>query len=308
MTLTPESRAPLTPGDRGALTAGYFLVTPNLFSTLRVPLVAGRDLDDEDTDSAPWVAIVNETAAQRFWPGEDPIGKRFTLDIVPDERPREVVGVVRDIPTRRTQTGSEPVIYTSYLQQPSRYRGPWSNMFGQMTFLARTAGVPGSVASDVRRAVAEIDPNRPLANVGPLADQLDAQLQSRRSYTVALAIFAIAATLLAAIGTYGVMAHAVAQRYHELGVRIALGASARQIVSLVGGSALRLIAIGLATGLALALLGARLVSLQLFQITSTDPLTFVAVSLMLAIVAMVACVVPLGRALRVDPTIALKHE
>jgi putative ABC transport system permease protein len=308
MTVTLEGRAPSSSGDLSALTASYFLVTPNLFGTLRVPLVAGRDFNDRDTSSAPWVAVVNETAARRFWPGEDPIGKRFSLDIVPDERPREVVGVVRDVPIRRTQTGGEPVIYASYLQQPSRYRGPWLNMFGQMTFLARTSGSPGNVAPDVRRAVAEVDPNRALANVGPLADQLDAQLHPRRSYTVALAIFAAAATLLAGMGTYGVMAYAVAQRYHELGVRIALGAGARQIASLIGLGALRLIAIGLTAGLAMALAATGLIKLQLYQITPTDPATFIAVSLLLAMVGIVACLVPLGRALRVDPTTALKYE
>jgi len=308
LTVTLEGQSPAASAARDALSASYFLVTPNLFHTMRVPLIAGRDFTDADTFSTPWVAVVNESAAARFWPGQDPIGKRFTLDIVSEEQSREVVGVVRDVPTRRAQTRPEPIIYTSYLQQPTRYRGPWLNMFGQMTFVARTSGPPGNLAPDVRRAVAEVDPNRPLANVESLSAQLDGQMRSRRSMTLALAIFACAATLLAAIGTYGVMAYAVAERRRELGIRIAVGASARQITALIGRGALSLIGVGLSSGLVVAVAGTRLLASQLWQITPTDPPTFVVLSAFLFLVALVACLVPLRRALQVDPTVALKYE
>src|SRR6185503_15604651 len=143
--------------------ATYFLVTPNLFATLRTPIVHGRDFTERDTAGVPWVAIVNETCARHFWPGEDPIGKRLTLDTVPEEQSRQVIGVVRDIPTRHTED-PQPVIYASYLQQPSRYRAPWAGLFGQMLFMIRSTGDPLAVVPDARKAIAAIEPGRPLVD------------------------------------------------------------------------------------------------------------------------------------------------
>jgi len=291
---------------RHALSVAYFLVTPNFFATMNAPLVRGRDFSDLDTASAPWVAIVNESTARRFWPGADPIGKRFTFDVVPEERPREVVGVVRDIPIRSRQTGPEPVIYASYLQQPSRYRNPWANMFGQMTFVLRSSADPMSLVPAARRAVAQIDPNRPLANVATVEQYLGER--RFRYYVLVLGVFALAATGLAAIGVYGVMAYAVAQRTHEIGIRMALGASASEVVNLVGRRAVWLISTGVVLGLAGSLALTRLIASQLWGVTPTDPATFAGVSLLLALVALLACVVPTRRALAVDPTFALRSD
>jgi hypothetical protein len=138
-------------GDGHAQQVAYFLVTPNFFSTVRTPLVRGRDFDTRDTSSSPWVAVVNESMARRFWPREEAIGKRVRLDNGPDERDREVIGVIRDIPTRSNQIEPEPVIYASYLQQPSRYAGRWIGMFGQMTFVVRHAGDSAAVLSSASR-------------------------------------------------------------------------------------------------------------------------------------------------------------
>jgi putative ABC transport system permease protein len=309
--------APVVVEGRGAesLSATYFLVTPNLFATLRAPLVRGRDFDARDIASAPWGAIVNETAARRFWPGQDPVGQRVTLDIVPEEQPRTVIGVVPDIPLYRTQQQAEPVIYASYLQQPSRSRGPYGGMFGQMTFVMRPDGQAGragidlaSLVRETRRAVAEIDPNRPIADIAVLDEQLASGMRGRRSYALWLGLFAAVATALAAIGIYGVVAFGVAQRVREIGIRRALGADAREIVALVAAHALRLIAIGLVLGIAGAWWLTRLIATQLWAVTPTDPVTFAAVSLLLVSVALLASFVPMRRALRVDPTIALKYE
>lgn len=296
--------------DPRARPPAYFLVTPGFFATVRTPLVRGRDVDDHDTASAPWVAIVNETAARRLWPGDEAIGKRFTLDAGPDERPREVVGVVRDIPIRSRQTTPEPVMYASYLQQPARYRGRWGGMFGQMTFVLRRAGDrdDASVVSAARRAAAEVDPNRPLTTVDTAGQRLGVLMVEFRDYILVLTVFAIAATLLAAIGIYGVMAYSVTERTREIGVRRALGAGTREIVALIGRRALPLIAAGLIFGLAGAFALTRWIASQLWGIAPTDPTTFAAVSLLLACVAVVACLVPTRRALAVDPTIALRNE
>ncbi len=293
--------------DHHALSAAYFLVTPNFFATLKTPLIRGRDFDDRDTLSRPWVAVINETTARRFWPGQDPIGKRFTLDVVPEEQPREVIGVVRDIPTQSQDPDPAPVIYASYLQQPARYRGPFGNMFGQMTFVLRT-GNPLALLAEARRAVAEVDPDRPLANIATMQRQFGGFMRERGYYVLVLGVFAFAATLLAAIGIYGVMAYSVAQRTHEIGIRMALGASAREVVKLVGRRALLLISAGLVLGLAGSLALTRLIASQLWGVTPTDPATFAAVSLLLAVVALLACFVPARRAIRVDPTVALRSE
>src|SRR5439155_5240477 len=119
-------------GEPGPVAARFFLVTPNFFATMMAPLVRGREVQDGDSSSAPWVAVINETAARRFWPGEDPIGKRFTLDVASAERPREVIGVVRDIPLRSAYVDIEPVMYTPFQQQLDHYRGPFATLLGQM--------------------------------------------------------------------------------------------------------------------------------------------------------------------------------
>jgi putative ABC transport system permease protein len=290
------------------LAAAYFFVTPNFFGTVKTPFLRGRDFDDHDTASSQWVAIINQTMARQFWPGEDPIGKRFTLDVVSGEQPREVIGVVRDIPLRRFQAGSEPAIYTSYLQQPAQYRGPSANMFGQMTFLLRSAGNPMSLGPAARRAVAEVDPDRPIGDLVTMEQLSGGDMPNRRYYMLVFGVFAVAATVLAAIGIYGVVAYAVAQRSREIGIRMALGAGARDLLLMVGGRVVGMIGAGLAIGLISSLVLTRLIASQLWQVTPTDPATFAAVSLLLVGVALLACFSPLRRALRVDPATTLRTD
>jgi predicted permease len=307
MEVVLEGSTPINHVDAPNRGATYFLVTPNLFGTIRTPIVRGRDFTSRDTVGAPWVAVVNETFARRFWPGEDPIGKRLTLDTVPEEQPRQVVGVVRDIPTRHAES-PQPVIYASYLQQPSRYRGPWAGLFGQMQFMIRPGGDPMAIVPALRKAIAEIDPGRPLVDVSTTASRLGAGRGRFRSFVWLVSAFAAVAMLLAAIGTYGVMAYTVDQRRREIGIRRALGAGRREIVAMVGRRAIAFVAIGLAGGLAGALALTRLIESQLWDVTPTDPLTFVAVSVLLVAIAAIACVIPARRALSVDPTIALRSD
>jgi putative ABC transport system permease protein len=309
-TMTVITDAVPEPGvnDSGPRTAAYFLVTPNFFSTMKAPWSAGRDFDARDVQSAPWVAVVNETMARTFWPGEDPIGKRFRLDTVPEEHPREVVGVVRDIPLSQLQTEPRPVIYASYLQQPSRYRGPWANMFGEMTFVLRSSGQAFEVVPATRAAMLEVDPKRPVTSLLPLGFDLELGLRRRRPFAMVFGSFAAVAMLLAAIGVYGVMAYAVAQHTREIGIRRALGATWLHVVSMVGRHAIVVVGAGMTAGLAGALMLTHLIETQLWGVTPTDPATFAAVSALLALVALLACVAPLRRAVRVDPTVALRCE
>jgi putative ABC transport system permease protein len=296
------------PGSR-QFRAAYFLVTPKFFQTMRTPLVKGREFDETDRPSRPWTVVVNESAARLFWPGEDAIGHRLTLDVVPDEQPREVIGVVRDIPTRSEQIDPQPVVYASYLQQPARYRAPWGTMFGGMTYVLRTAaGDPRRLLPAARQAVAEVAPDRPLTDVRTGEDYFAFARNNRRYYVSLVGVLACSAAILAAIGVYGVMAYAVSQRTREIGIRKALGAGTPAIVRLVGQRATVLIVFGLAMGWAGALTLTRLIASQLWGITPTDPATFVAVSLLLVAVALLACFVPARRATQVDPTIALRCE
>jgi putative ABC transport system permease protein len=288
-------------------TAVCFLVTPNVFATLKTPLVRGRDLNDRDTASSPWAVVINEAMARRVWPGENPIGRRFTVD-GPGEQPREVVGVARDIPLGLTQIEAEPVFYASFLQQPSQYPGPWAPMLGQMTFLVRGSSSHRVLVPAVRRAVAEVDPDRPISDVFALDVLLEQVLWQRHAYVLALGVFAAAATLLAAIGIYGVMAYSVARRTREIGLRMALGATAADVIALVGRRAVALFAAGVAAGVAGAFVVTRFIASQLYGVTPTDPATFVGVVLLFALVAASACIAPMRRALRVDPTVALKYE
>lgn len=293
--------------NRRPLTAAYFLVTPSFFTSMQTPLVDGRDFSEHDAGSAQWVAIVNETAAHLFWPGENPIGRRFTILNSPDERPRDIVGIVRDIPL--TLEGDvRPAVYTSYLQQPSHYPLPGANMFGHMVFMARSAGDPISLVPGARRVVDTVNPDLPLVNLGTMDQRLASVVPTRGYLVFAVSAFALAATLLAAIGIYGVMAYSVAQRSREIGIRMALGAAAHEVVAVVGQRTFVVVSLGLGAGLLGAFGAARLIRSQLWGVTAGDPLTFVAVSVLFLVVAFVAAFVPMRRAISINPTIALRCE
>jgi putative ABC transport system permease protein len=309
MSFSIEDRPPAENGaDRDSLRAVYFLITPNFFSTMKTRLVRGRDLNEFDTAAGAWVVVVNETMARRFFPGEDPLGKHLTLSVVAGERPREIVGVVRNIPLRREQAEPEPAIYASYLQQSPDYRGPIANMFGQMTFLVRTAGDALSLVPEARRAVADVDPDHAITRIQTMEQYWGGGMRDKRILAAVLGVFAFVATTLAAIGIYGVMAYSVAQRTREIGIRMALGASPGRVLGLIGRRAALLIALGLLLGLAGAMGLARLIASQLWGIQPTDPATFTGVSLLLVAVALLACLVPARRAIRIDPTEALRTE
>jgi putative ABC transport system permease protein len=293
---------------RDAQQVAHFLVTPNFFATMRTPIARGRDFDDRDTPLSPAVVVVNESMARRFWPGENALGKRVKLDDGPNERDREVIGVVRDIPTRLNQVIPEPVVYTSYTQQPSTYAGRAIGTFGHLTFVVRYDGDAAAMLSAARRAASEVDPNRPIVSVGTVERHLTARRRESRNYVLALAAFALTATLLSAIGVYGITAHAVGERTREIGIRRALGAGTREIASLVGRRVVPLIAAGLVAGLAGALVLTRWMSSQLWEVAPTDPATYAAVALLLAVVALLACLSPTRRAIAVNPTVVLRCE
>ena len=293
--------------ERRSLIAAYFLVTPDFFTSIRSPKIRGRDFNEGDTGGSEWVAIINESAARRFWPDADPLGQVFTIVSSPADRPRKVIGIVRDIPL--TLEGDyRPAIYTSYLQQPSMTPSTGAGTFGQMVFMIRSGGDPMSLLPAARRVVADVEPDRPLASVATMEQRLRFVLPQRGYVVFAITAFALTATLLAAIGIYGVMAYSVTQRTREIGIRVALGAAAHEVIALVGRRTVFIVALGLGTGLAGALAATQLLQSQLWGVTPTDPATFVLVSLAFAFVALAAAFFPMRRAMAVDPTIALRCE
>ena len=291
-----------------APSAVYYPVTPNFFQTMKIAMLRGRDFTTHDTASSPWVTIVNETMARRFWPNEDPIGKHIKIDLSPDDQPREIIAVVHDTPSNPQQKSQQPAIYVPFFQTVPNIIGTMNFLRFQLTFLLRTQGDPMSLLPGLRRAVAEIDPNRPLGDPRTLESYLAEQLQYPRYYSMLLGLFAFVATSLAAVGIYGIMAYAVEQRTREIGIRMALGADGWRVLRLMIRQAIWMTATGLALGLAGAMALTRFISSELWEVQSTDPATFVGVSLLLIAVALLACLVPTRRAVQVDPTIALRYE
>jgi putative ABC transport system permease protein len=301
---------PQTPGSDGMApqSAGYIAVTPNYFATLKASFALGRDIDNRDTASSPFVAVINETMAKKFWPNESPIGKQIRMDYVPDEPVREIVGVIKDIRMSRQQKEFTPCVYVSYLQQTRRFMGAGYGVRAGMYFILRTMGKPMAISESVRRAVAGVDPGRPVADMRTVEQYLDRQVQYVHLYVLLLGIFGAIAAVLAAIGIYGVMAYSVAERTREIGIRMALGARADDIFRLVVLQALILLAIGLALGLAGSFALTGYLASALYEVKATDPSTFAVVSLLLAVVAVVACLIPTRRAVSVNPTVALRYE
>jgi putative ABC transport system permease protein len=280
--------------------AGWQMAGANYFQTLGIPLVQGRDLTSQDMDqAAPVVAVINETMAQRYWPNENPIGRRITLGLPrPDNPWVTIVGIAKDLPHRAIDSRPQPDWYLS------RPLGPQRN---QILFV-RTAGNPADLAAPIRNIVAAIDRNQPVANIKTMSDLVAATVAPRKFNMGLFALFAVLAMLLAALGIYGVMANSVAERTHEVGIRMALGAQAGHVLRMVIKRAMWLVLIGIAIGLGGAFAVTRVMQTLLFGVSVTDPLTFVTVSLLLAAVALLACYIPARRATKVDPLVALRYE
>jgi putative ABC transport system permease protein len=305
-----DGRPGPAPTDAGTprQSAAYIAITPNYFSTLRIPILRGRDFNDRDNDAGAAVIIINESMARRYWPNENPLGKRITLDFLPDERSREVVAVVGDTRLSRAQRQTGPILYVPFHQQTVHWRGPGLGDRSGWVFVVRTSGDPLQLVPSVRKVAAEIDSGRPVSAIRTVEETLDRQVRFFKMYVLLLGVFGGIAAVLAAVGIYGVMAYVVAQRTHEIGLRMALGASRRDVLRLVVGQALVVVVAGLALGLAGSFGLTRILSSLLWNVTATDPLTYVVVSIFLALVALSACVVPTRQAAGVDPTVALRSE
>jgi predicted permease len=274
-------------------------VRENYLETMGIPLLAGRHLRPQDDERAPRVAIVNQTFAGRFFPNENPLGKRFSFS--PD-RPGEIeiVGVARDAKYRSLREEIKPTLYLPWVQELAGV--------SSMTFAVRTSGDPASYVAAIRQAAREVDSNLPLAGIRTQAEQAHQSLRMERLFARLLSFFGLLALLLASIGLYGVMAYAVAGRTHEIGIRVALGAQTGDVLRMVMGQGMKLALVGITIGLAAALALTRLMQSLLFSVSATDLLTFSVIALSLTVAALLACYLPARRATKVDPNVALRYE
>jgi putative ABC transport system permease protein len=274
------------------------IVSPGFDRALGVSLVKGRFIDERDVAGAPLVAVVDEELVRRYWPNEDPIGKRISED---EGVWLTVVGVVRH--TKHAGLNDQDRVQVYF-----PYRQIGEGGMDQATFAVRTSGDPLATLGAVRRVIGSIDRDQPLARVEAMTTLVDRSLQGRRLSVQLLTIFSGLAALLAALGIYGVISHMVAQRTRELGVRMALGAAANEVLVMVLRQGLGLAMAGVGLGLVGAFALTRLIASQLFGVQPTDPATFAATAMLLVLVAVVATLLPAGRAARVDPMVALRAE
>ncbi len=277
--------------------ANYRIVSPGYFGAMGISLKRGRDFTTQDNERAAGVVVVNETFARRYFPNQEVIGQGITTSARTD-KPLEIIGVIGDVKDVTLPQVAAPSIYVAYAQDSRT----------EMGIVVRTAAQPASISAAVRDEVMNLDPTQPVFNLKTVELILHEWTAPERMMTVLMSVFAGIALLMAGVGLYAVMAYAVSQRTHEIGIRMALGAQPLNILRLITGQGLKLTLMGLVLGLAGALALTRVMSSLLYGVTAADPLTFILISLLLSLVALLACWLPARRATRVDPMIALRCE
>jgi putative ABC transport system permease protein len=271
-------------------------IDPNYLTTVGLPLVRGRNFDEHDTADSPPVVLVNRTMAENLWPGEDPLGKRLEF---PDVKvTATVVGVVGDAKQYDIAEQQRPQVYTPYAQNPHIFA----------TLVVRSRVEPLSLTESVKKAVWAVDPEQPMWRIRTLEATLTQNVADRRFILSLMGCFAVLAVLLTALGIYGVISYSVAQRTHEIGVRMALGAQRGDVLRMILRQGMLLALVGVVAGVGAALALTRLMTGLLYGVSAADPLTYAGVAVLLAAIALVACLVPARRATKVDPMIALRYE
>jgi putative ABC transport system permease protein len=273
------------------------IVSPEYFKAMGIPLQRGRFFTDHDIESSPTTVIINQSFARRFFPDGDPIGKHM-LGGGSQPQTREIIGIVGDVRHNALDTSPAEALYLSSNQRPQL----------AMSVVVRTSGPPSSMSAAIRSRVLSIDRDQPIASVQTMQEIVSSSISNQRFTLLLLGLFAAVALVLAAIGIYSVMAYTVTQRTGEIGLRMALGAQTRDVLKLVVGQGMTMALIGIGVGLVGAFALTRVMSSLLFSIGATDPITFIAIPLILGGAALAACFVPARRAAKVDPMIALRYE
>ncbi|UCC32561.1 MAG: ABC transporter permease, partial [Phycisphaerales bacterium] len=295
--ITIDGHTPARPDER--ISAGYIVATPGYFETMGIPLLRGRDFTFQDTLESRHVVIVSENLASRFWPNEDPIGKRLKYGAPDsDAQWRTVIGVTGDVKHAGVEREARLETYRPYAQTPWQF----------VVVIAQTQGDPAAATSAVQQTIWDLDPDLALYRVRTMEDVVFHRHGVWGVYATLLGVFAAIALLIAAVGLYGVMAYSVSQRVHEIGIRMALGAQAPHVLRLVVTRSAIMALVGVAVGTALALaLGSALRAIM-YGISPADPLTFLAVGSVMLVAALLAGFMPARRATRVDPAVALRCE
>src|SRR5581483_4582092 len=293
-TVFPEN-AEANPGGKGVLIP-VNSIGPGFFQTLGIPLLHGRDFNELDQENSPKVVIISEAMANRFWPGQDAVGKLFKF--YGDTSFEQVVGVAAESKVNSLVEGQQPHIYLPYSQ---KYAGAFS-------LALRVDGNPASISATLRDKIRALEPNLPTLNIVTMRNQVDRSLGSQRNLSILLVIFGLLALLLAAVGIYGVMSYSVAKRTREIGIRMAIGAKRTDVLKLILRQGLGLVAVGITLGL-LAVLGiTHALTSVLFGVGTSDPLTYLSTAAILALVAIVANVIPALRATKISATTALRCD
>ncbi len=276
----------------------YRVASQDYFKTTNIPLLRGRYFSNEERDDAQPVVVINEAMARHIWPGEDPIGKR-----VGEDTKATVIGVVGNVKNWGLLVDSAPEMYAPYT-----LKNFWPDMRWNMLLVVRSTFDDASITTAIRRAVHEVDPGQPIYAVQTMNLVIENTVRDKSVNTTLLTVFAGVSLLLALIGVYGVMSYTVAQHTREIGIRMALGAQPRAILKLVIGRGLVLVSAGAVIGVLASFGLTRFIENMLFGVTPTDPLTFASIVLLLGLVALLACLIPAQRAMRVDPIVVLRHQ
>lgn len=293
---TIEGRPAPPPGQE--ITTDVRVTDPGYLNAMGVPLLRGRNFTDIEASEAKHVALISESMVRQHFPGEDPIGKRITVPMSEKPMPTEIVGIVGDVKYESLVDEARPTVYLPHPELTYSF----------MTLVIRTTGDPAEMAPAVRSELLAIDPEQPVSDLRTMNQVMAETLSRARFNTLLLGLFAGLATLLAAVGIFGVMNYSVTMRTHEIGIRMALGAQQDKVLMLILRQGLLLTLVGIGIGLAVALALTRVLSGLLFGVNATDPATFAAIVLLLAVVSLIACYIPARRATKVDPMIALRYE
>jgi putative ABC transport system permease protein len=295
LTFQIAGRPPVAPSDLP--NTNYYAVTPGYFRAMGIPLIRGRLFTPQDNAKAPRVAVINETMAKEFFPNEDPIGKRINVQNGP-ENWRQIVGIVGDIKQYGVDKATTVQTYEPFAQHP----------FNTLNVVLRTSGSPAALTGALRPAVYSVDKDQPVGKIQPLSEILSETIAKQRFAMTLVAAFSLVALVIASIGIYGVMSYNVVQRRGEIGIRMALGAQTRDVLNLILSSGGKLVGLGLLVGLLATLLATRAMGSILFQTGAFDLFTLGAITLLLAFVALIACLLPAQRATHVNPIEALRDE